>query len=375
MIIGIPKEVKDNEYRVGMVPAGVRGLVEHGHAVLAETDAGTGSGFSDKDYQEVGAKIVDSAAEVYGQAEMVVKVKEPIACEYDYFRPGLMLFTFLHLAAEAELAHRLIESEVIGIAYETVQTADGKLPLLTPMSEIAGRISVQVGAHYLERTHGGAGMLLGGVPGVRPCEVVIVGGGVVGTNAAKMAVGLGAQVTILDKNAARLRQLDDIFRGRVKTIMSNQYNIAEAVAGADLLVGAILIPGEKAPQLVTEKMVKTMKPGSLIVDVAIDQGGAIETIDRITTHSEPVYEKYGVLHYSVANMPGSVPRTSTFALTNVTLPYVMAIADKGFKQAMQDDPALALGVNTIAGRCTCKGVVEAVKLTYVPLENVLMTLK
>ncbi|RXT05867.1 alanine dehydrogenase [Ammoniphilus sp. CFH 90114] len=370
MIIGVPKEIKNNENRVGLTPAGVTAFKNNGHDVWVETNAGMGSGFTDEDYTAAGAKIVDSASVVWS-AEMVVKVKEPLPEEYTYFREGLILYTYLHLAPEPELTKALVEKKVIAIAYETIQADNGSLPLLTPMSEVAGRMSIQIGAQFLEKSKGGKGVLLGGVPGVAPGEVVIVGGGIVGTNAAKMALGLGASVTLLDISADRLRQLDDMFQGRLKTLMSNSYNIAEAVKKADLVVGAVLIPGARAPRLVTEEMVKTMQPGSVIVDVAIDQGGSIETIDRITTHDNPTYVKHGVLHYAVANMPGAVARTSTIALTNVTVPYGVQIANKGWKQAALDNKALAKGINVVDGKVTYKAVAEAHGYTPVAVETVL----
>lgn len=369
MIIGVPKEIKNNENRVGITPAGVTAFKNSGHEVLVETNAGLGSGFTDQDYTTAGAKMV-SAKEAWA-AEMVIKVKEPLPSEYGYFREGLILYTYLHLAPEAELTKALVDNKVVAFAYETIQLDNRSLPLLMPMSEVAGRMSVQIGAHILEKPHGGKGVLLGGVPGVAPGEVVIVGGGIVGTNAAKMALGLGASVTLLDINPDRLRQLDDQFQGRLKTVMSNSYNIAEAVKKADLLVGAVLIPGARAPRLVTEEMVKTMQPGSVIVDVAIDQGGSIETIDHITTHDNPTYEKFGVIHYAVANMPGAVARTSTLALTNSTIPYGVQIANKGYKQAALDNKALARGINVIDGKVTFKAVAEAHGYTYTDVYNVL----
>ncbi|MBP1931401.1 alanine dehydrogenase [Ammoniphilus resinae] len=374
MIIGVPKEIKNNENRVGITPAGVAAFIQNGHEVWIESKAGLGSGFSDEEYAAAGAKIKETGREVWA-ADMVIKVKEPLAEEYAYFREGLILYTYLHLAAELELTKALVDKNVVAIAYETIQLENRSLPLLMPMSEVAGRMSIQIGAQFLEKSKGGKGVLLGGVPGVAPAEVVIVGGGIVGTNAAKMAIGLGASVTLLDINADRLRQLDDQFQGRLKTLMSNPYNIAKAVKRADLLVGAVLIPGARAPRLVTEEMVKQMEDGSVIVDVAIDQGGSIETVDRITTHSNPTYVKHGVLHYAVANMPGAVPRTSTIALTNVTIPYGVQIANKGHKQAVLDDKALAKGVNVIDGRVTYKAVADAHDYTYVPLETVLQEQK
>ncbi|TCS84076.1 alanine dehydrogenase [Tepidibacillus fermentans] len=371
MRIGVPKEIKNNENRVAITPAGVETLQRAGHQVYIETGAGIGSGFTDEDYLAVGAVILNSAKEVWDQADMVMKVKEPLPSEYDYFREGLILFTYLHLAPEPELTKALIEKKVVAIAYETVQLDNGSLPLLMPMSEVAGRMSIQIGAQFLEKPQGGKGILLGGVPGVPPAEVVIIGGGHVGTNAAKMAIGLGANVTIIDLNADRLRYLDDIFQGRVNTLMSNSYNIAQAVKKADLVVGAVLIPGARAPKLVTEEMVKTMTPGSVIVDVAIDQGGSIETIDRVTTHDEPTYVKHGVVHYAVANMPGAVARTSTLALTNVTTPYALEIANKGYERAIKENRALARGVNVIDGQVTYEAVAKALNLTYVSLHQVL----
>ncbi|MGO0063198.1 alanine dehydrogenase [Brevibacillus fluminis] len=371
MIVGIPKEIKNNENRVAITPAGVTALVQNGHKVLVETNAGLGSGFTDENYAAVGAQIVATAAEAWS-ADMVMKVKEPLAPEYEFFREGLILFTYLHLAPEPELTRALMEKKVVAIAYETIQLDNGSLPLLTPMSEVAGRMSVQIGAQFLEKPYGGKGVLLAGVPGVPKGEVVIVGGGIVGTNAAKMALGLGANVTILDISADRLRQLDDMFQGQVQTLMSNSFNIANAVKKADLLVGAVLIPGARAPRLVTEDMVKEMAPGSVIVDVAIDQGGSIETVDRISTHDNPTYERFGVIHYSVANMPGAVARTSTLALTNVTVPYALQIANKGYAEAITSNKALARGVNVIDGKITFKGVAEAHNLPYHPINELVL---
>ncbi|WP_318502845.1 alanine dehydrogenase [Bacillus sp. T3] len=369
MIIGIPTEIKNNENRVGITPAGVTDFVKNGHEIWIETGAGTGSGFSDQDYIKVGAKIVPSASEVWS-ADMVMKVKEPLPSEYQYFRKGLILFTYLHLAPEPELTQALIDSNVVAIAYETVQLDNGALPLLTPMSEVAGRMAVQIGAQYLEKHKGGKGILLGGVPGVEPAEVTIIGGGIVGTNAAKMAIGLGAKVTILDTNVDRLRQLDDLFQGKLNTLMSNSYNIAAAVKKADLLIGAVLILGARAPRIVTEDMIKTMQSGSVVVDVAIDQGGSIETIDHITTHSEPTYEKFGVIHYAVANIPGAVARTSTIALTNVTVPYGVQIANKGYVDAAKDNPAIAKGINVLNGNVTYESVAKAHGYPYIPVESI-----
>jgi alanine dehydrogenase len=372
MIIGVPKEIKNNENRVGITPAGVTDFVKNGHEIRIEKGAGLGSGFTDLDFTEAGATIVSSATEVWAQ-EMVMKVKEPLPSEYQYFREGLILFTYLHLAPEAELTKALIENKVTAIAYETIQLQNGALPLLTPMSEVAGRMSVQIGAQYLEKHKGGKGVLLGGVPGVAPAEVTVVGGGIVGTNAVKMALGLGANVTVLDTNIDRLRQLDDMFQGRLTTQISNSYNIAAAVKKADLLIGAVLIPGARAPRIVTEEMIKTMQPGSVVVDVAIDQGGSIETIDHITTHSQPTYEKHGVIHYAVANIPGAVARTSTIALTNVTVPYGVQIANKGYKQAALENKAIASGINVIDGKVTFEGVAVAHGYLYTPIEKLLTT--
>lgn len=371
MIVGIPKEIKNNENRVAITPAGVEALKNAGHTVYVESNAGIGSGFTDEDYKQAGAIMLDQAAEVWAKAEMIMKVKEPVSAEYGYFREGLILFTYLHLAPEAELTKHLVEKGVVAIAYETIQLPDRSLPLLTPMSEVAGRMAVQIGAQFLEKPWGGKGILLGGVPGVLPANVVIVGGGIVGTNAAKVAMGMGANVTIIDKSEVRLRQLDDIFGGRVKTLMSNSYNIEMMVRQADLLVGAVLIPGARAPKLVKEYMVEQMSPGSVIVDVAIDQGGSIETIDRVTTHSEPTYVKHGVIHYAVANMPGAVARTSTLALTNVTLDYALQLANKGWRKAIADNGALAKGVNVLNGKVTFEAVATSLGYEYTPVENAL----
>lgn len=370
MIVGVPKEIKNNENRVAITPAGVATLVHAGHEVLVETEAGVGSGFTNEEYVKEGAKIVQTAKEAWS-ADMVMKVKEPLAEEFQYFREGLVLFTYLHLAPEPALTKALVEKRVVAIAYETIQYDNGALPLLTPMSEVAGRMSVQIGAQFLEKSKGGKGVLLAGVPGVEAGRVTIVGGGIVGANAAKIALGMGAKVTLLDINPERLRQLDDQFQGRIQTLMSNPYNIAKAVKEADLLIGAVLIPGARAPRLVTEAMVKDMEPGSVIVDVAIDQGGSIETIDRITTHSEPTYVKHGVLHYAVANMPGAVARTSTMALTNVTVPYALQIANKGYVKASLESRPLARGINVIEGKVTYKAVAEALGYTYVDVNDIL----
>ncbi|MGF6952806.1 alanine dehydrogenase [Neobacillus sp. B4I6] len=369
MIIGLPKEVKNNENRVALTPAGLISFVNAGHKVLVEKDAGVGSGFTNEDYANAGAEIIENAADVWSQAEMIMKVKEPLPSEYSYFREGLILFTYLHLAAEPALAQALKDKGVIAIAYETV-AVNRTLPLLTPMSEVAGRMSAQIGSQFLQKSNGGKGILLAGVPGVSRGKVTIIGGGVVGTNAAKMAIGLGADVTIIDLSADRLRQLDDIFGNQIKTLMSNPFNIAEAVAEADLLIGAVLIPGAKAPKLVTEEMVKAMKPGSVIVDVAIDQGGIVETVDHITTHDNPTYEKHGVVHYAVANMPGAVPRTSTIALTNVTVPYALQIANKGVFQAILDNESLKLGLNVANGEITYEAVAKDLSYNFVSPEKV-----
>ena len=365
MKIGCPKEIKAQEGRVGLTPAGVDALVRAGHTVYMEKDAGINSGFTNEEYIAVGAEILNHAEEVYAAADMIIKVKEPLLPEYDLFKEGQILFTYLHLAPDPQQTQALLKKKVIGIAYETVQPADNSLPLLAPMSEVAGRLSIQNGAKLLESSYGGRGVLLGGVTGVERANVVIVGGGNVGLNAAKMAVGLGANVTIIDLNAKRLAYLDDIFGGRVQTLLSNPFNIAKAVENGDLVVGCVLIPGAKAPKLVTEEMVMKMKPGSVLVDVAIDQGGSIETIDRITTHANPYFVKHGVLHYSVANMPGAVPRTSTLALTGATLPYALKIANLGAEAACKADPALMKGLNVYKGNVTYKAVADDQNLPYV----------
>jgi alanine dehydrogenase len=358
MIIGVPKEIKDQEARVGVTPAGVKALTEAGHTVLVETQAGAQSGFPDAEYQNAGAEIVGEAGHVWGKSEMVVKVKEPIEKEYVFFREGLALFTYLHLAPVRGLTDKLLESKVIGIAYETVRDRQGTLPLLTPMSEVAGRMSVQVGATYLEKERGGRGILLGGVPGVPPAHVCIVGGGVVGTNAAKVALGFGAKVTLVDVNLNRLRELDDIFGGRLYTLASNSYNVAQATREADLVIGGVLIPGATAPKVVTRAMVAQMKKGAVIVDVAIDQGGCVETA-RPTSHSDPSFLVDGVVHYCVTNMPGAVPHTSTLALTNSTFPYLLRIANMGAREALKQDAGLAAGLNTWLGTLAHRGVAES----------------
>ncbi|MGH9602321.1 MAG: alanine dehydrogenase, partial [Terriglobales bacterium] len=352
MIIGVPKEVKDHESRVGIVPSGVKALVDLGHKVLVETGAGELSSMPDGDYTQAGAEIAGSAAEVWSKADMVVKVKEPVESEFGHLRENLTLFTYLHLAPLPKLTEQLLQKKVTGIAYETIRDAAGTLPLLTPMSEVAGRMAVQVGASYLEKERGGRGVLLGGVPGVAPGKVCIIGGGIVGTNAAKVALGMGANVTLVDLNLNRLRELDDIFGARIQTLASNSYTIAQAAKNADLLIGGVLIPGAAAPKLVTEDMVKQMKPGAVIVDVAIDQGGCIATA-RPTTHSNPAYVVHGVVHYCVTNMPAAVPHTSTLALTNATLPYVIKLAQMGVVAAIKADPAIREGINTFQGHVTC----------------------
>ncbi|HEY0263242.1 MAG TPA: alanine dehydrogenase [Granulicella sp.] len=370
MIIGVPKEVKDHESRVGVTPAGVKALVEAGHTVLVETNAGALSAMPDDEYQSAGAEIVASAHDTWRLADMVVKVKEPVETEYRHFRDGLVLFTYLHLAPISGLTNALLEKKVTGIAYETVRDRTGALPLLTPMSEVAGRMSVQVGAAYLEKEHGGRGVLLGGVPGVSPGNVCILGGGIVGTNAAKMALGLGAKVTLLDLNLNRLRELDDIFNGRLYTVASNSYNVEKTVREADLVIGGVLIPGAAAPKIVTKAMVSKMKKGAVIVDVAIDQGGCIETAHP-TTHSNPSFEVDGVVHYCVTNMPAAVPNTSTLALTNATFPYLLKLARLGAVEAIREDKGIAEGVNTYNGTLTYAAVAEAQSREWTPIAELL----
>ncbi len=370
MNIGVPKEIKDNEARVGVTPAGVKALAEAGHRVLVETQAGALSGFPDAEYQQAGAEIAGGAGPVWEKSDIVVKVKEPIEQEYAFFRDGLVLFTYLHLAPMPELTGKLLDSKVIGIAYETVRDRRGTLPLLTPMSEVAGRMSVQVGAAYLEKEHGGRGILLGGVPGVPPAHVTILGGGVVGSNAAKIALGFGAKVTLVDVNLNRLRELDDIFGGRLYTLASNSYNLAHATREADLVIGAVLIPGSTAPKLVTRAMVAAMKKGAVIVDVAIDQGGCVETA-RPTSHSNPSYLVDGVVHYCVTNMPGAVPHTSTLALTNSTFPYLARIANLGVREALRQDAGLNEGLNTWLGALTHRGVAESQQRPWIAAARVL----
>jgi len=370
VIIGLPKEIKDNEYRVGLTPAGVRALTDANHLVLVEKNAGEGSGFDDELYKRAGGSIIDSADGVWAEAEMIVKVKEPIAPEYPRMREGQLLFTYLHLAPDNELTEQLLKQKVTGVAYETITDRKGTLPLLTPMSEVAGRMAIQVGAHFLEKMSGGRGILLGGVPGVPAARVVIIGGGVVGTNAAKIAVGMGAHVTMIDNNLDRLRELDDIFLSKISTLASSAYMIHDAVSQADLIIGAVLVPGAAAPRLVTRNMLKDVTDGAVIVDVAVDQGGCVETTHP-TTHSDPTYYVEGVLHYCVANMPGAVPRTSTFALTNATLPYALKLANLGFKAAVMNDLGLAEGVNTYAGKLTYHAVALSQGKDYTSLNQLL----
>jgi alanine dehydrogenase len=370
MIIGVPKEVKDHESRVGVTPAGVKALAEAGHKVLVEMRAGELSAFSDDEYQTAGAEIVGSAHNVWGNADLVVKVKEPVEKEYGFFREGLALFTYLHLAPLPELTERLLQRKVIAIAYETIRDRAGTLPLLTPMSEVAGRMAVQVGASYLEKERGGRGVLLGGVPGVPPANVCIIGGGIVGTNAAKIALGMGAKVTLVDVNLNRLRELDDIFNGRLFTLASNSWNVSRAARDADLVIGGVLIPGAAAPKIVTREMVGKMKKGAVIVDVAIDQGGCVETAHP-TTHSDPAFQVNGVVHYCVTNMPAAVPNTSTLALTNATFPYVMRLARHGAEQAILDDDGIRDGVNTYAGMLTCEPVAASQKKPWTPVRQLL----
>jgi len=370
MIIAVPKEIKNNENRVALTAAGTEILKKAGHQILIEKNAGKGSGISDQDYKEAGAEILVDKKELFDRAEMIIKVKEPLKEEYNLFKEGQILFTYLHLAADQELTEALKERGVTAVAYETVQTEDGELPLLTPMSEVAGRLSVQAAASFLEKPKGGSGMLLGGVPGVKPAKVVVIGGGIVGRNAAKIALGMGADVTIMDIKQSTMRYIDDTFPCGIKTIMSNQSHVAEEVKEADVVIGAVLIPGAKAPNLVTEEMIKTMTNGSVVVDVAIDQGGCIEGTYP-TTHDDPVFTKHGVIHYSVANMPGAVARTSTFALTNATLPYIKKLAARGYKKAMLNDYSLALGLNIYQGEIICQAVAESFNQEYKSLDKVL----
>jgi alanine dehydrogenase len=371
VLIGVPKEIKVHEYRVGMTPASVREAVAHGHRVVVETQAGAGIGATDDDYRRAGAEVVGSAAEVFARAELIVKVKEPQPVERKLLREGQVLFTYLHLAPDPDQAHDLLASGAVCIAYETVTSAAGGLPLLAPMSEVAGRLAVQAGARCLEKSAGGMGTLLAGVPGVAPARVLILGAGVVGTNAAQMAVGSGAQVVVIDRSAEALRRIDAMFHGRAMTIFSNQDNIEREVLRADLVISGVLIPGAEAPKLITRAMLSRMKPGSVIVDVAIDQGGSVET-SRPTTHAEPTYVIDGVVHYMVANMPGAVPRTSTYALNNATLPFVLALADKGWRRALADDAHLKNGLNVAAGKVTHNAVASALGLAYTPPDAVIV---
>jgi len=370
MIVGCPKEIKNQEYRVGLIPSGAHALVEAGHEVVVQDGAGAGSGFSNEEYMAAGATILSTPAEVFGRADLIIKVKEPQLVECEMLRPGQMIFTYLHLAPDVPQTQGLLKSKAIAIAYETITDKSGGLPLLVPMSEVAGRMSIQVGAHYLQRTKGGLGVLLGGVPGVMPADVLIIGGGIVGVNAAKMAVGMGARVIILETSAARMRYLDDIFGPRVTCLASNAYNMAQSLAKTDLVVGAVLIPGASAPKLVTRDQIMGMKSGAVIVDVAVDQGGCIETT-RPTTHDSPVFKVGEVTQYCVANMPGAVPRTSTIALTNVTLPYALKLANLGAEQAVRQDPHLKEGVNVYRGFLTYRAVADSQNLEYTPLDEVL----
>jgi alanine dehydrogenase len=370
MLIGVPQEIKVHEYRVGMTPSSVREAIDRGHKVIVQTNAGGGIGATDDDYRRVGAEVVGEAAEVFARAEMIVKVKEPQPVERKRLREGQILFTYLHLAPDPEQARDLLASGAICIAYETVSSRNGGLPLLAPMSEVAGRLAVQAGARSLEKSAGGMGTLLGGVPGVSPARVLIVGAGVVGTNAAQIAVGTGAQVVVIDKSLDALRRIDAMFNGRALTLFSNRDNIEREVLRADLVISGVLIPGAAAPKLITRSMLPQMKPGAVIVDVAIDQGGSVET-SRPTTHAEPTYVVDGVVHYMVANMPGAVPRTSTYALNNATLPFTLALADKGWRKALGDDPHLRNGLNVAAGRITHHEVANALELSYTPADELI----
>ena len=367
MIIGVPKEIKNNENRVGMTPAGVAELVKRGHTVYVQASAGTNSGFPDEEYTAVGAKMLPTIEATYAAAEMIVKVKEPIAPEYKLIKKGQVVFTYFHFAADKILTEAMIESGGICIAYETVEKEDRSLPLLTPMSEVAGRMATQVGARFLEKPQGGKGKLMGGVTGVRPARVLVLGGGIVGTNAAQIAAGMGAEVLITDINLSRLRYLSEVMPKNVKTLYSSMHNIRMELPNIDLVIGSVLIPGDKAPHLITKEMLKMMQPGTVLVDVAIDQGGCFET-SHPTTHSEPTYVVDGIVHYAVANIPGAVPFTSTMALTNATLPYTVALANKGWRKACKDDPALALGLNVVEGQVTYKAVADVFGLKYEPIE-------
>jgi alanine dehydrogenase len=366
MVIGVPKEIKDHEYRVSVTPNGVRALRQAGHDIWVEPSAGLGSGYSDEDYRGAGATVADSKEHLFQEATLIVKVKEPLLSECHFFRPGQTLFTYLHLASLPDLTKALLETTITAIAYETIEAKDGTLPMLKPMSEIAGRMSVQIGARYLEKTQGGRGLLLAGVPGVDPGKVVVLGAGVVGSSAIRIAVGMGAQVTVINPDLERLRALDDLYRGRIVTRASSQAAIDESVMAADLVIGAVLVPGARAPKLVSRELVARMKPGAVVVDVAVDQGGCFETT-KPTTHSDPVYVVNGVLHYCVANMPGVVPCTSTIALTNATLPYLLRLANQGIASALRADAGLAKGVNLSGGKITCRGVADAHGLRFDPL--------
>ncbi len=370
MRIGVPKEILNNENRVAMTPAGVYTLVGAGHEVIIETNAGLGSSFTDAMYEEVGASIVSTGKEAW-EVDMVMKVKEPQASEFEFFKEDLIIFTYFHLAQEPELTKALLEHKITAIAYETVQLPDRSLPLLAPMSEVAGRMAIQIGSQFLQKTNGGRGILLGGIPGVERGKVTIIGGGMAGTNAARIAIGLGAQVTIIDVSTERLRQLEELFGNDIQTLMSNPFNVARAVRNADLVVGAVLIPGAKAPKLVSEEMVKAMEPGSVLVDIAIDQGGIFETSDRVTTHDQPTFKKHGVVHYAVANMPGAVPRVSTDGLTNNTVPYALQIANLGVEEAMKQSEPLCKGLNTYSGHVTYEAVAAAQNLDYISVEEIL----
>ncbi len=371
MIIGIPKEIKNNENRVAITPAGVKAFCQAGHQVLVQKSAGLGSGIEDIEYNQAGATIIETAKEVFEKADMIIKVKEPLASEYDLLKAGQILFTYFHFASSLELTQAMMKRKIICITYETVQTEDGHLPLLVPMSEVAGKMAAHIAAYYLALPYGGTGVLMGGVPGVSPAKVVVIGGGTVGTNAAKIAAGIGAKVTLFDININRLKYLDDVLPKNITLLVSNQHNIEEETKDADAVIGAVLIPGAEAPKLMTEEMVKKMKPNSVIVDVAIDQGGCIAT-SRPTSHSDPVYKIHNVSHYCVTNMPGAFARTSTFALTNTTLPYGLEIANKGYKKALRENKALAKGLNVIDGKITYEPVARAFNLKYYPLEDIII---
>jgi alanine dehydrogenase len=370
VIVGVPKEVKDNEYRVALTPEGARELTAAGHQVLIQDGAGDGSSIPQQRYERAGAEVVGSADEVWASSDMIMKVKEPVSDEYDRMREGQVLFTYLHLAASRELTQSLIDRKVAAVAYETVQLPEGQLPLLAPMSEIAGRMAPHVAAHLLEKEYGGRGILMGGVSGVRPAKVIVLGAGMAGSNAAWIAAGMEAEVVVVDKNLDRLRFIDQIHKGRITTLMSDRLTLEQRVREVDVLIGSVLVPGARAPKLVTEEMVASMRPGSVVIDIAIDQGGCVET-SRMTTHSDPTFVAHGVVHYCVGNMPGAVPNTSTYALTNVTLPYAIEIAGRGLEEAVRADPALAQGVNVYAGEVTNEGVADAHGLSFTPLPTIL----